>query len=62
MFLELPALQLCLEAMVYPEMHPELGADWNWDGEAVKWFSFPTTIIFVCGGLPNPPSSPSNSP
>ena len=34
-FLELlPALHLCLEAMVHPESHPEL-AGWSWDGETV---------------------------
>lgn len=35
-FLELlPALHLCLEAIVHPETHPELGTDWTWDGETV---------------------------
>lgn len=36
MFLELlPALHVCLEAMVHPELHPELGTHWNWDGEVI---------------------------
>ena len=35
-FLELlPSLQVCLEAICHPEMHPELGTDWNWDRETV---------------------------
>ena len=35
-FLELlPALYLCLEAMVHPHLHQELGTDWSWDGETI---------------------------
>ena len=34
-FLELlPALQFCLEAMVHPQLHQDLGIDWKWDGES----------------------------
>ncbi len=36
-FLELlPALHLCLEAMVHPELHPDFGTGWNWDGETIS--------------------------
>lgn len=31
----LPALHLCLEAMVHPCLHQELGTDWSWDGETI---------------------------
>ena len=35
-FLELlPALYLCLEAVVHPQLHQELGTDWSWDGETI---------------------------
>ena len=35
-FLELlPALHLCLEAMVHPHLHQELGTDWSWDVETI---------------------------
>ena len=35
-FLELvPALHLCLEAMVHPQLHRELGTDWSGDGETI---------------------------
>ena len=35
-FLEhLPALHLCLEAIVHPQLHQELGTDWSWDGETI---------------------------
>ena len=32
----LPALHLCLEAMVHPELHPDFGTGWNWDGETIS--------------------------
>ena len=32
----LPALHLCLEAMVHPHLHQELGTDWSWDGETIS--------------------------
>lgn len=31
----LPALHLCLEAMVHPQLHQQLGTDWSWDGETI---------------------------
>ena len=31
----LPALHLCLEAIVHPQLHQELGTDWSWDGETI---------------------------
>ena len=35
-FLELlPAIHLCLEAMVHPRLHQQLGVDWSWDGETI---------------------------
>ncbi len=35
-FLELlPAIHMCLEAMVNLSTHPDLGIDWNWDGETI---------------------------
>ena len=35
-FLELiPAVHSCLQAMVHPNLHDELGTDWNWDGETI---------------------------
>ena len=35
-FLELlPAVYLCLEAMVHPYLHQELGTNWSWDGETI---------------------------
>ena len=35
-FLELlPALHTCLEAMVHPISHAELGTNWSWDGETI---------------------------
>ena len=35
-FLELlPALHLCLEAMDQPQLHQELGTEWNWDRETI---------------------------
>ena len=35
-FLELlPAIHLCLEAMVHPRLHQQLGMDWSWDGETI---------------------------
>ena len=33
-FLELlPATHTCLQAMVHPYLHSELGQDWKWDGK-----------------------------
>ena len=29
------AVYTCLEAMTSPSIHPNLGYDWNWDGETV---------------------------
>lgn len=35
-FLELlPALHMCLQAMVHPSLHTDLGTDWSWDGETI---------------------------
>ena len=35
-FLELlPAVHTVLHAIVHPNMHQELGSDWNWDGESI---------------------------
>ena len=35
-FLELlPALHYCLQAMVSPNLHIDLGTDWSWDGETI---------------------------
>lgn len=35
-FLEfLPALHLCLEAVVHPDLHEQPGTDWSWDGETI---------------------------
>ena len=35
-FLELlPALHMCLQAMVDRNAHPDLGTDWSWDGETI---------------------------
>lgn len=35
-FLELlPALHMCLQAMVDPHLHDDLGTDWSWDGETI---------------------------
>ena len=35
-FLELlPALHMCLQAMVHPSLHTELSTDWSWDGETI---------------------------
>ena len=35
-FLELlPAVHAALEAIVHPSIHPELGTDWNWDGQTI---------------------------
>ena len=31
----LPAIHLCLDAMVHPHMHRQLGTEWNWDGETI---------------------------
>ena len=31
----LPALHLCLKAMVNPHLHEELGINWSWDGETI---------------------------
>ena len=31
----LPAIHLCLDAMVHPHMHQQLGTEWNWDGETI---------------------------
>ena len=31
----LPALHLCLEAIVHPQLHQQLGTDWSWDGETI---------------------------
>ena len=31
----LPAVNTCLEAMVYPRLHTDLGLNWSWDGETV---------------------------
>lgn len=35
-FLELlPAVHTCLDAMVHPGMHEELGTEWSWDGDTI---------------------------
>ena len=35
-FLELlPAVHAVLEAIAHPSMHPELGTEWNWDGDSI---------------------------
>ena len=35
-FLELLlALHVRLEAMVHPQLHQQVGTDWNWDGETI---------------------------
>jgi len=31
----LPALHICLQAMVHPSLHTDLGTDWSWDGETI---------------------------
>ena len=31
----LPATHACLQAMVHPHLHSELGTDWSWDGEII---------------------------
>ena len=45
----LPALHLCLEAMVHPRLHQELGTDWSWDGETIT-----KAIKFVLGVFSDP--------
>ena len=36
LFLELlPALHMCLQAMVNHNSHTDLGTDWSWDGETI---------------------------
>ena len=53
-FLELlPALHLCLEAMVHPELHQQLGTNWSWDGETITK-AVSATVISVLGGFSDP--------
>ena len=31
----LPAVHMCLQAMVHPSLHGGLGTDWSWDGKTI---------------------------
>ena len=54
----LPAIHLCLDTMVHPRMHQQVGTEWNWDGE-VNGFLFQlhsSSFLVVFQVLPPCPS------
>ena len=58
----LPACHFCLDAMVHPHMHQQLGTEWNWDGETnhqSQRLPLPNTVLFLLGCIPNSSTGPS---